>query len=344
MELGYACINMGFSNLPKSKRITTNRSMIKRTFQQKGIAYASELALQNVKDLRKILQWNERNGIKFYRMSSDIFPWMSEYEFAYLPDYSEIRFHLDKAGEYAQVNGHRLTCHPGPFNVLGSPNEKTITKAIKELNQHSEIFDLMGFIDPSPYNKINIHVGGTYGGDFEGTAKRWCDSYRKLDINCQKRLTLENDDKASMWSVRHLHEYVYSEVGVPIVFDYHHHRFCTGGLTEGEALTLAASTWPKEIKPVVHLSESRAEEQGDTKIRPQAHSDYIYNPVSNYGVEYDMMLECKMKELALLNYRKIITEGESNGSYTDVHDNDEPRVSSIGLQEKISLSASSTCL
>ena len=78
---------MKFSSLPKAKRITTNRSMIKRTFKERGIAYASELAMQNIKDLKKILEWNEENGIKFYRMSSDVFPWMSEYEFKDLPDY-----------------------------------------------------------------------------------------------------------------------------------------------------------------------------------------------------------------------------------------------------------------
>ena len=86
MQLGYACINMGFSSLPKSKRITTNRSMIKKTFQAKGLKYASELSLQNARDLFKILVWNEKNGIKFYRMSSDIFPWMSEYNIEDLPD------------------------------------------------------------------------------------------------------------------------------------------------------------------------------------------------------------------------------------------------------------------
>ena len=48
-ELGYACINMGFSSLPKSQRITTNRSMIKRTFLDRGIEYAAELALQNLR-------------------------------------------------------------------------------------------------------------------------------------------------------------------------------------------------------------------------------------------------------------------------------------------------------
>ena len=306
MNLGYACINMGFSSLPKSKRITTNRSMIKKTFLEKGLPYASELSLQNIKDLKKILEWSERNGIKFYRMSSDIFPWMSEYNFQDLPDYNEICYHLDLAGEYATLNGHRLTFHPGPFNVLGSPTESVVDKAIKELNQHSEMMDLMGFM-PSHYNKINIHVGGTYGGDFEGTANRWCEAFLRLDKNTQARLTLENDDKASMWSVKHLYEYIYSKVEVPIVFDYHHHRFCTGGLSEGEALKLAVSTW-KSAKPVVHLSESRREEQGDVKIKEQAHSDYVYTPVNNYGCDYDMMIEAKAKELSLIRYREIINE------------------------------------
>ena len=306
MNLGYACINMTLSDVPKSKRITTNRSMIKRTFQSKGLPYASEIALQNVKDLIKILEWNQKNDIKFYRMSSDIFPWMSEYKFSDLPDYDDIAYHLDVAGEYAYNTQQRLTFHPGPFNVLGSPNENVVDKAIKELNSHSEIFDLMGFINPSPYNKINIHVGGTYGGDFEGTAKRWCEAFRRLDSNCQKRLTLENDDKASMWSVKEIYERIYKVVGVPIVFDYHHHRFCTGGQTEEEALKLAASTWPKGIKPVVHVSESRAVEYDDTSIRPQAHSDFVLNPVENYGQEHDIMLECKKKELGLFKYRKVL--------------------------------------
>lgn len=307
MQLGYACVNMTFSSLPKSKRITTNRSMIKRTFKEKGIAYASELAMQNIKDLKKILEWNEENDIKFYRMSSDVFPWMSEYEFKDLPDYHEICYLLDDAGEFATRNGHRLTFHPGPFNVLGSPNDKVVDKTIKELNQHSQMMDLMGFF-PSHYNKINIHVGGTYGGDFEGTASRWVKNFYRLDENTRSRLTLENDDKASMWSVKRLYELIYQRVGVPIVFDYHHFKFCTGGQTQEEAVQMAASTWPGDVKPVVHLSESRREEQGDEKIRPQAHSDWIYNPVPRHGVQYDMMLECKMKEQALFKYREILQE------------------------------------
>ena len=88
-NFGYACINMGFSTRPKSKRITTNRSMIKRTFLEKGIGYASELALQNVKDLHTILEWNLR---MIFTLSPLIrhHPVASEYDLTELPDYEEI--------------------------------------------------------------------------------------------------------------------------------------------------------------------------------------------------------------------------------------------------------------
>ena len=304
-NLGYACICMTLNSGPKKQRITTNRSMIKRTFKEKGIKYASELALENVKDLVKILAWNEEHNIKFYRMSSDIFPWLSEYSFYDLPHYKEIKYWLRYAGDYATEKGHRLTFHPGPFCCLASPNFEVVEKTYTELNNHSRIFDMMGF-EPSHYNKINIHVGGTYG-DKDKTAKRFIENFHRaggLDENCKKRFTLENDDKDSMWSTKDIYDKIYHETGIPIVFDYHHHRFCTGGLTEREALELAAATWVPWIRPVVHVSESKAIESGDPKIRPQAHSDFIKKPVNNYGLTHDIMLECKKKELALLKLRE----------------------------------------
>ena len=77
MNIGYACINMTLGS--QKPKVTTNRGMIRKTFDEKGISYVSELALQNVRDLIEVIKWNEKNGIKFYRMSSDMFPWMSEY-------------------------------------------------------------------------------------------------------------------------------------------------------------------------------------------------------------------------------------------------------------------------
>ena len=305
-NLGYACINTVLNTLPKSRRVTTNRSMVKRTFKERGLPYASELALQNCKDLLTVLKWNHANGIHFFRLSSDLFPWSSEYNISDLPDYDDICLALQEAGDFVHDNGHRITTHPGPFNVLGSPKDGVVTKTIKELNTHSEIFDMMGLPD-SPYAKINIHVGGTYGGDFAGTAERWCRNFFKLSVNCQNRLTVENDDKASMWSTRHLYNYIHKVIHIPIVFDYHHHKFCTGGQTEQEALELAMSTW-YGVTPVVHYSQDRSVEHNDPKIRPQAHSDSYWTAIETYGHDIDIMLECKHKEQGLFKMRQLLQE------------------------------------
>ena len=97
---------------------------------------------------------------------------------------------------------------------------------------------------------------------------------------------------------------IYKKIGIPIVFDYHHHKFCTGDQTEQEALSLAVSTWG-DIKPVVHYSESKAEEQNNPKIRPQAHSDYIQKKILTYDLDVDIMVEAKAKELSILQYKKL---------------------------------------
>ena len=108
-----------------------------------------------------------------------------------------------------------------------------------------------------------------------------------------------------MYSVKELYNGIYNNIRVPIVFDYHHHRFCDGGLSEQEALELAISTWPKGITPVVHYSESRSAEQLDETIRPQAHSDYVYEKINTYGNDIDIMIEAKHKELAVARYLEL---------------------------------------
>ena len=89
------------------------------------------------------------------------------------------------------------------------------------------------------------------------------------------------------------------------MFDYHHHKFCDGGLSEQEALELAISTWPEGITPATHYSESRSIEQEDDNIRPQAHSDYVYDKIETYGNTIDVMVEAKKKELAVERYKEI---------------------------------------
>jgi UV DNA damage endonuclease len=303
MNLGYACINMTLG--AQSPRITTNRSMVKKTFNERGIAYASELALDNVRDLFEIIKWNVKNGIKVFRTSSDMFPWASEYNVEDMPDYNKIANILKGCGTYAKQNGLRITSHPGPFNVLVSPNPKVVQNTITDLELHGKVFDMMG-LELSPYNKINIHCNGVYG-DKIAAMDRFCENFEKLSDSVKKRLTVENDDKASMYSVKDL-MYIHHKIGIPIVFDYHHHQFCTGDLTEQQALILAVSTWNKSgVKPVVHYSESKALHENDTKLKPQAHSDYITNLPDTYNIDVDIMVEAKAKELAILPFINELT-------------------------------------
>jgi len=299
-HLGYACINMTLGK----KGITTNRSMIKRTFLQKGIPYASELSIQNVRDLIEIIKWNEQNDIKFFRMSSNVFPWSSEYPLSSLPHYERIKNLLAGAGNLVDKYGHRITSHPGPFNVLVSPNENVVKNTITDLSIHGEVFDMMG-LSRTPYNKLNIHCNGVYG-DKQSAMDRFCKNFERLPESVQTRLTVENDDKASMYSVKDL-MYIHERIGIPIVFDYHHHKFCTGGLTEEEALKLAASTWG-DIKPVVHYSESKSLHENNESIKPQAHSDYISETINTYGLDVDVMVEAKAKELTILEYKRVRTQ------------------------------------
>ena len=275
--------------------------MKKKTFLEKGLKYAGELALLNSQDLLKILQWNLKKEIKFFRISSDIIPWGTHYKMEDLPQFEEIKKVLIECGKYAQKNTLRLTAHPGPFNVLVSPNNKVVKRTINDLKMHADFFDLMG-LSRTVYNKINIHCNGVYG-DKKSAMDRFCQNFKTLPDGVKKRLTIENDDKASMYSVKDL-MYIHEKTNIPIVFDYHHHNFCTGGLSEKKALELAISTWPDNIRPVAHYSESKALHENDKTIKPQAHSDYIKKLPENYNYDLDLMIEAKAKDLSILPFIK----------------------------------------
>lgn len=297
MNIGYACINTEL----RKQNIFAGRTCRKDKFEKLGLQYVGDLGMQNLRDLFQIVQWNERNGIKFYRIGSDIFPWSSEYEYSDLPQYAQACHLLKAIGDYVTKHGQRLTFHPGPFNILGSSNPDVVKRTMIDLRHHSEIFDLMG-LKPSVYNKINIHVGAAYKDKF-AVLDRWGENYEKLDNNTKKRITIENDDKASLYTTAELHKHLYEKVGVPIVFDYHHHDCNPGELSHRESLNLAVSTWPKDIRPIVHFSSARKIFE-DPKCKIQAHADYIYKAVDTFGYDVDIMLEAKAKEQALLEYRK----------------------------------------
>lgn len=301
---GYACIN---ETLKKSQ-IFTSRTMRKQTLTLKGLNYVADLALQNCEDLLKIIKWNEENNLRFFRMSSNLFPWQSEYNLEQLYNFPKIVQTLEEIGRFASLHNHRLTFHPDHFVKLCSDNEQIVKNSILELENHGKIMDLMG-LSRTTFNKINIHVGGAYG-DKVSASYRFCKNFERLSDSVTSRLTVENDDKVSLFSVNDLKMLIYSQIKIPIVFDFHHHSLHPDNMSTFEGLKVCMETW-ENVKPVVHYSESKSKEYNDPTIKPQAHSDYVYNKIPNFDLSFDVMIEAKLKELTTLKYLKEF-EGVQN--------------------------------
>jgi UV DNA damage endonuclease len=298
-RIGYCCISIGINEGQKKKEfVTVNRGMVRKTFDAKGLPYVSELVIENLKDTLKILEYNIKNNIYIYRMSSDVFPWNSEYEFKDLPKFNVIHTYLKLIGKKIRDNGLRCGLHPGPFNVLASENPSVVQKTISELNKHAELMDLME-LDQTTFYPINIHINTTQPTR-ELAAERFCKEFENLSESCKKRLVVENDDGANQYSVKMLYDWVYQVIGIPITFDQHHFNYGPQDQTMEDALRLAHSTWKTRV--LTHMSSPKTLE--DTSGKNIAHADYIYEEIKTFGLDFDTEIEAKAKDLAVFKYRK----------------------------------------
>lgn len=298
-RVGYCCISLGINEgRKKSENILVNRGMVRRTFDKKGLPYVSELIIKNLKDTLSILKYNVENNILIYRMSSDSFPWLSEYEINDLPNINIIKKLLLDIGKYIKDNNMRCGFHPGPYLVLASENQSVVEKTIKELDKHAELMDMME-LDQTTYYPINIHINTTQPTR-ELAAERFCKNFERLSESCRKRLVVENDDGQNQYSVKMLYDWVYQVIGIPITFDQHHFNYGPQDQTMEEALRLAHSTW--KTRALTHMSSPKTLE--DTSGKNTAHADYIYEEIKTYGLDFDTEIEAKAKDFAVFRYRK----------------------------------------
>lgn len=298
MKYGYACIN---TELAK-QNITTNRTLRRKTLKEKGTLYYDSLVLQNLDDLLTILQWNERNGIRFFRISADLFSHKDLIQIHQLPSVNLIERKLDFIGRYIMDHGHRVSIHADHFTILASQREDVVRKSIDDLTFFSTIFDYMK-LPRNHHYKINVHIG-THKPTKKEALYRFYQALQGVPFHALGRLTIENDDSPNAYTVEDLYDFnmeYFPTQPIPIVFDYHHHRLNPGSLSEKQALRLAASTWPEGIPPVVHYSSSKQLNE-DAKARDIAHADYVYEKIQTYGLDLDIMFEAKMKEQAVISY------------------------------------------
>lgn len=297
MRVGYACQCTAVAS--------KTRGCILKTYQTKGLPLIKDLILENLNSLEKIFQFNKEHNIRLFRISSDIFPWRTRWNWKDMPERQLIFDTLTKLGQQAKIQDLRLTMHPGPFNILSSPNSQVVHNTILELDRQSEVFDLLGFA-PSYENPVNIHLGGAYG-DKPAAIARWMNNYKKLADHTKKRLTIENDDRPNLYTTGELLP-ISQKLGIPIKFDFYHNSCHPDKLTQDELIKVCAQTWTQHGQtPIFHWSESRAKEQNNPSISKVAHSDYITQLPYHPEVPFDIMIEAKQKEQALLGNNPYAT-------------------------------------
>ena len=254
--------------------------------------------LNNLQTTNETIKFcGENNWV--YRVSSDIFPLITYDEanvsLEDLPQHDLIQDEFDNIEKTIRDTKVRVSCHPSEYNSLASLSDRVVDKTITELNFYSSFFDRIG-LPASTVAPMNLHVHNN-NGTREEIAHRFYDNFKKLDENCQQRITIECDDKLNCWSVKQLTDIFNPITNIPICFDYLHHKCHPDNLSEQEAIRRCYNTW--NTRPLFHYSESR---EGNN---PRAHADYACNPIETYGLEFDCDFELKAKCLAIKKYQEL---------------------------------------
>ncbi len=280
MRLGYASTNITLGRTIRSLRLATLHS--------KGFEYLQELVNENMSLLADILRWNREHAITMFRISSDMIPLGSHVAV----DITKLTFPL--ASEITSLTeGMRLSMHPGQYTLL-SATGTTWENSYKDLLYHRYLLQKLGI-----NGDIIIHGGGVYG-DRVATTERIKQNILALPDDIRQHLRLENDERS--WSVYDLLP-ICEETGIPLIVDNLHHELNSDVPLAELPWQRILATWQQRT-PKLHYSE-----QDPTK-RLGAHSEYV-NADAFYSFttkvplpDYDVMLECKAKELALLQLRE----------------------------------------
>lgn len=311
ITLGYACINV---TLKDEESVCVNKGCIARTCRKKGKEHAISIAKSNLENVIKIIEWNHSHSIKLYRMSSGMFPHITNPEFIAYKDtyaYSLDQFseYFIRIGELADRYDHRLTFHPSQYVQIGTNKENVFENTKRDLLLHSQILDKC-HLDRN--SVMVVHGGGVYG-DKQKTLKRWIEQFNSLDRSIKDRIVIENCEN----SYNYLDMlYLSSQIKRPFVFDTHHHNVYSQRQVDRGYWPLKEpntfiddiiKTWEMcDTKPKFHVSEQHPEK------RIGAHSDYV-NCIPEFLIDaskqveggIDVMIEAKQKEKAVLKLREM---------------------------------------
>ncbi len=288
MKIGYPCINRGIG-------CTANSTFRIANFSEKLI---TKKIKDNLFCLNRILDYNIKKGLLFFRISSDVIPFAG-HEDVFFDWQNRFKSEIKSIGEKIKKEDMRISMHPDQFVLINSIREDVVKKSILELDWQCDLLDLME-LDSSA--KVQIHVGGVYG-DKEASVERFISNYSTLSSKIKKRLVVENDDR--LYSLQDC-----LRVGVPVLFDTFHHQCLNNGESLGEAVLLAEKTWDSRLMVDYSSQETGARKGKHTESINE--KDFLSFLLDTSGVDFDVMLEIKDKEKSALKALKIIQKYEKN--------------------------------
>jgi UV DNA damage endonuclease len=274
--------------------------------------------------VRDILLYLRKVGVRMYRLSSDLAPYVTHPD---LPQFhsqiEDCRNELAEIGRLARENDVRLSFHPGAYVVLNSPDESIAAKSIADLDKQAELLDVM---ELDRRAVVVLHVGGVYD-DKQAALDRFVARWDMLPDHTQNRLVLENDERNfSVDDILAVHQ----RTGIPLVFDHLHYlNNNPSGMALPDAMARCLNTWAGGITPKIHFSSPRTEMRVTERRNPSTgreervlkpplwtqHADFIqpwefiaFLEQTAGLQEFDVMLETKAKDLALLRLREDLRE------------------------------------
>ena len=302
MNLSLCCISKTLSDNGQSFRSMTYTQFAKLPFNA-AISELSERILHNFKMTLNTIRFCQLNNIQGYRLSSSLAPVLTHknvnLRIADLPNIAAIRSVCDSIKQLLAQHPLRLSAHPSEYITLSSDNPECINNSILDLQQHAEVFDLLGL--PQDYRSpLNIHV--RQDGDPQTIADKVLRVYDQLPDNIRQRLVLENNDNAKgVWGIKNLVKYFYGSRNIPITYDSLHHSILHDNLAAEEAFNLAYETWP--TTPLFHYSEGI---DGTRK-----HADMPVSVPNNYGRDVYFDVELKHKCQAIFRIRELTKQAIS---------------------------------
>ncbi|MBS6024437.1 MAG: UV DNA damage repair endonuclease UvsE [Paeniclostridium sordellii] len=294
VRLGYVAIALNLPKVTSSSTLTYAR-YTKLNSNIDKINKLKEVTRSNIEDLEKILRYNIENNIHFYRVTSNLIP---------LGTHPEVNFQYRKyfkkdfeyIGKLIKDNNMRVDTHPDQFNVINSLRDEVVENTIKSLKFQSQLFDDINYKN----GKMVIHIGSSQGGK-EESIKRFINNLKYFPKEVVSRLILENDDK--VFSARDVLN-ICKCTKLPMVLDVHHHICKNDGEKLSDIINEIFDTWKdEELPPKIHFSSPK-EFDKDRKhadfIDSKSFMDFIYLMKEKSNRNFDIMIEAKKKDLALL--------------------------------------------